>query len=98
LRLADIYFEEDEDLASASGCFFQDRDLAAYWEEVYCSDGANLEEDEDFDFRSIFLGVINLSDRTYFRLNGYGETYEFNLNETDSHKRTENPDFTDWIK
>jgi hypothetical protein len=34
----------------------------------------------------------------FIRLFGCLETYEFNLNETDSHKKIENPDFTDWIK
>jgi len=97
-RLADMYFEEEEDMASASGYFFPEGDLLEYWEEVYCSDGADLENNEEFDPRALFLGVINLSTISYFRLNGYGETYEFNLNETDSHKKIENPDFTDWIK
>ena len=98
LRLADMYFEEEEDLASASGYYFQEGNLVAYWEEVYCSDGSKLEDDDEFDPRSFFLGVIDMSDHTYLRLNGYGESYEFNLNESDSEKKDENPDFTDWIK
>jgi len=97
-RLADIYFEEEEDMASASGYFFPEGDLLENWEEVYCSDGADLENNDEFDPRALFMGLINLSNLSYFRLNGYGETYEFNLNETDSHKKIENPDFTDWIK
>jgi hypothetical protein len=97
-RLADMYFEDEEDMASASGYFFPEGDLLECWEEVYCSDGADLEEDDEGDPRESYLGVINLSTLVYERMNGYGTTYAFNLKEKNAKRKNENPDFSDWIK
>jgi hypothetical protein len=89
-----MYFEDEEDLASASGYFFSEGDVLAYWEEVYCSDGSDLDDDST----EMFLGVINLSTLEYKRMKGDGTTYTFDLNEKNAKRKEENPDFSDWIK
>ena len=82
-------------MSSASGYLFREGDVLSYWEEVYWSDGSDLDDD---DSREMFLGVINLSTLEYERMNGYGTTYTFDLNEKNAKRKKENPDFSDWIK
>ena len=110
MLLADVCFDNEE-LEQTDGFFFQGDDLDKYWEIFYTNDGSKLYDDHDYDGddsdgdgnlddpRLDFnAGVIDMSNHTYLRLNGYGDYYEFNLNESDPRKKDLNPDFTDWIK
>ena len=106
LQLDSSYFDDEEDLPGNRGDFYQTDDINEFWDFFYSDDGDlydgnggyRTSDDEDEDPRSFFAGVIDMSNHTYLRLNGYGECYEFNLNESDPRKKDLNPDFRDWIK
>ena len=94
-RLADSYDCDGEDLAAAAAYFFPEGNLEDYWESVYTSDGADLEDSEEGDPREFYLGCLDLKEMKYYRVNGYSKKYLFESN--DRNKNKLNPDFTSWI-
>jgi hypothetical protein len=80
-------FPEDFYLAH----FHEDNDTVMIWEDDYYAAGYNQDEldDEEEGLRDGFIGFIDLIEKKYLRINGYGMVIEYG---------TENPEvpYPDW--
>jgi len=66
-------------------------DMLSLWENNFFSSGYSIYDlEEDESLRDVFLGCIDLINKKYFRINGYGKKFEFGS------KEIKNPNWSAW--